>query len=365
MSRGLHARRLRRLRAAVGARGPAVLVTHLPNVRWLTGFSGSAGRVLAAPGAAIFFTDSRYAAQARGEVRGARTKVYAAGPVDAVAAACRRLRLRRLAIEAEHITVAARDDLAGALPGLRLLPLRETVERLREVKDGGELALVRRAVAAARAAFLAVAPNLEGRTEREAARALEEALRDAGADGPSFPPIVASGPNGALPHASPGRRRIRRGDAVVMDLGAVVGGYCSDVTRTVCVGDWDARTRQVYAAVLAAQRAAIAAVAPGVPLREVDAAGRRVLEDAGFGRRFTHGMGHGVGLEVHERPALSPRSRGVLLEGMVVTVEPGVYLEGCCGVRIEDMIRVTSSGREVMSRGVPKPAEPWRPGVWS
>jgi Xaa-Pro aminopeptidase len=354
-----------RLRAALGPRGPALLVTRPSNLRWLCGFTGSAGRALVARHRAVFLTDSRYAVQARREVRGLRRQVHAGAMVEAVAAAFAPLGLRRLGFEADHLTVAARDDLSGALPGVRLVPTRGIIEGLRASKDQGEIAALRGAVAAARRAFARVAGRLRGRTEIEVARDLEREVRRAGADGVSFPVIVASGPNGALPHAAPGRRRIRSGDAVVIDFGAVRGGYRSDVTRTVCVGKWDERVRKVYRTVLAAQRAAIDAVRPGVQAREVDAAGRRVIESAGLGKHFGHAIGHGVGLEVHELPVISARSGAKLLPGMVLTIEPGVYLEGCCGVRIEDMILVTSSGREVLSRGIPKSEEPWRGGAQS
>lgn len=354
-----HAARARRLRGALGRRGPAaMLVTHLPNIRWLCGFSGSAGRLLLLPRETVFLTDFRYRAQASREVRAARRIVHPGSPTEAVAAAVKKGRLRRLGFEAEHTTVAAHADLAAALPGVELVPLRGSVEGLRAVKDAGEVAAVRRSLEIARAALHRATRRLAGRSERGVADDLARAVREEGGEGEAFPSIVASGPNAALPHATPSDRVIRRGETVVVDFGVKSEGYCSDVTRTLIAGKWDEKTKMIYSIVLAAQNAAIAAIKPGVPAKEVDAAAREVIETAGYGAAFGHGTGHGVGLEVHENPSISARSGDVLQPGMLVTVEPGIYLEDFGGVRIEDMVLVTRSGNEVLSREVPKVLEP-------
>lgn len=347
--------RLSRLRSALGRRGPsAILVTNLPNVRWLCGFTGSSGSVLVGAREAVFFTDFRYREQARREVRGARVRECVSGAIDELAAAVRRARVGRLGIESERMTVAFHADLAAALPRVELVALRGTVERLRAVKDAREVAAIRSALGVSGRALASAARGLVGRSEIAVKERIESAIRREGGDEAAFPTIVASGPRGALPHGLPGKRRIGGGDLVVIDFGVRLRGYCCDITRTFSPTKWGSVSRQIYSVVLAAQRAAIEKVGPGVKASDVDAAARDVIERAGFGEQFGHGTGHGVGLEVHELPSLSPRSGEILEPGMVVTVEPGIYLENFGGVRIEDMVLVTRTGREVMSRRVPK-----------
>lgn len=351
----LHAGRVARLRAALGREGPAaVLVTHLPNVRWLCGFTGSAGWLLVLPRETVFFTDFRYRVQSAREVRGASRVEYTGGALQAIAARVRRARVARLGFEAERMTVAVHADLRKAVSGVRLVPLRGTVETLRAVKDRGEIAAIRGALAIAGRALASSVRRLRGRTELEVAEMLRVAIRREGGEEESFPTIVAAGLRGAQPHATPTHSKIGGGDLVVIDHGARFKGYCSDITRTYSPLKWDGKAKEIYRVVLAAQRAAIAAIRPGARGSEVDAAARGVIERAGYGKCFGHGTGHGVGLEVHEKPVLSPKSGDVLAPGMVVTVEPGIYLEKYGGVRIEDMILVTRDGAEVMSRAVPK-----------
>jgi Xaa-Pro aminopeptidase len=348
-----------RLRQALGRTGPrAFLAAHPPNVRWLCGFSGSAGALLVTPREAVFLTDFRYRLQAAKEVGGARLVEYPGGAVEAIAREARRARVRRMGFEADHLTVAMHADLAAALPGIELVPLKGTVESLRAVKDAAEILAIRRALASAEKAFRSIAGRLVGRPERQVADELRSALRDAGADGEAFPSIIGSGPNGALPHATPTRRKIGSRDLVVIDFGALREGYACDLTRTVLSGKWDEKSRMIYKTVLAAQIAAIGAVRPGVRCSTVDAAARAVIEEAGYGDAFGHSTGHGVGLEVHERPTISSRSGDILAPGMVFTVEPGIYLPHFGGVRIEDMVLVTRSGCEVLSRRVPKTLDP-------
>lgn len=331
-----------------------LVVSSLPNVRWLCGFTGSAGSLLVTARDAVFLTDFRYRIQARREVAGARVVECPARPLDALAAEVKRARVRTLGIEADHLTVAAHADLLAAIPGVALAPLKGVVEQARAVKDPTEVAAVRRALATSHRAFLATTRRLTGRRERDVADALGAAMRRAGAEGEAFPTIIAAGPRAALPHAVPTERRIRGGDLVIMDFGARRDGYCSDLTRTLLPGRGTAERRRLYRLVLEAQLAALAAVRPGIPASAVDEAARSVIERAGFGKEFGHGTGHGVGLEVHEKPSISHRSGEILQPGMVFTVEPGIYLKDFGGVRIEDMVLVCQTGSEVLSRHVPK-----------
>ncbi len=352
---GPHPGRLARLRAALKRRGlSAALITHLPNVRWLCGFSGSAGSLLVSARDAVFFSDFRYRTQSRREVRGARLFEYTGGSVSAVAAAVRHARVARLGFESERMTVAAHGDLAAALPGLELVALRGTVEGLRAVKDAGELTLIRRALAIAGRALAGSTRRLVGKSEVAVASALQAGIRAEGGDEESFQTIVASGPRAALPHGLPTSRVIGGGELVVIDFGVRLGGYCSDVTRAYSPVKWEKKSSEIYRIVLAAQHAALALIGPGVKGSDVDAAAREVIERAGHGKHFGHGTGHGVGLEVHEMPVLSQRSGDILQPGMVVTIEPGIYLEKFGGVRIEDMVLVTETGREILSSRIPK-----------
>ncbi|HWR98170.1 MAG TPA: Xaa-Pro peptidase family protein [Candidatus Methanoperedens sp.] len=354
----LHAGRVARLRSALGRRGPpGVLVTHLPNVRWLCGFTGSAGLLLVLPREAVFFTDFRYRVQSAREVRGAARVEYTGGALEPIAPRVRRARIGRLGFEADRMTVSTHAELKAALPGVELVPLRQTVEALRAVKDRGEVAAIRQALSIAGRALAPISRGLLGRTELDVAERLRVAIRREGGEQESFPTIVASGPEAAQPHAIPTSRRISGGDLVVIDYGVRIDGYCSDVTRTYSPGKWEARSKEMYQVVLAAQRAAIAAIRPGARGSDVDAAARGVIERAGHGKCFGHGTGHGVGLEVHEKPVLSPKSGDILAPGMVMTVEPGIYVRNYGGVRIEDMLLVTRDGAEVLSRAVPKPLD--------
>jgi Xaa-Pro aminopeptidase len=345
------------MRASLRKDGLAgLLVTSLPSVRYLTGFSGSAGALLVDRRGATFITDFRYRLQAAKEVKSCRF-VEQAGPLaETVAKVMRRRSDGPLAFESSHLTVALHRQLARALPGVKLLPTEGRVEALRAVKDRGEIALLRRAIRVAGASYLSAARLLAGRREGDVARAIEVAMGRLGADGIAFSPIVAAGKRAALPHAIPGKAKIGKKDLVILDFGANCAGYHSDISRTRLPGGGSVRARSLYRIVAEAQRRAIAAVAPGVRARDVDAAAREVIAQAGYGDCFGHGTGHGVGLEVHERPSISPRSGEVLAPGMVFTVEPGIYVEDFGGVRIEDMVLVTESGCEIMSRSIRREA---------
>ena len=317
-----------------------------PNLRWLTGFSGTSGAALVGPETATFITDFRYADRAREELDGLELSQAERQLVPAVV----KLLSGRVGFDDAHTSVKVFDGLTEQLDGsVELVPTAGLVERLRRRKDEDELEKIREA---ARLADLAVERALEGglagRTEREVAAANAAAIRELGSE-PSFPAIVAGGPNGARPHATPSDRVIGEGELVVFDSGAVHEGYCSDGTRTFAAGEPDAEAREVYELVLRAQQAGLEAVLPGAVGKDVDAAARDLIAAAGHGGDFGHGLGHGVGIEVHEAPRLGQRSDDVLEAGNVVTVEPGVYIAGRVGVRIEDFGVVTDDGYENFS----------------
>lgn len=332
----------------------ALVVTRLPNVRYLTGFTGSNGQLVLGREGAVFLTDGRYEAQAGHEVPDLERRTYRDEAAVHLARACADLGARRVGFEREGLTYGGWQRLAEAASPAELVPTERLVEDLRRVKDPDELARIERAQEAAEAAFEEVVLGglREGMTERELALALEVAMRRAGAEDRGFEPIVAFGEQAAEPHHEPTDRGLARGDVVKVDMGAVRGGYRSDMTRTIAFGEPPARLRELHALVAAAQAAGIAAVRPGIPVREVDHAARSVIEEAGLGEAFPHGLGHGVGLEIHEIPFLradAPEGETVP-EGAVVTIEPGVYLPGLGGVRIEDMVEVTASGARVIGR---------------
>jgi Xaa-Pro aminopeptidase len=330
----------------------ALLVTHLPNVRYLTGFTGSNGQLVLGRSSSILLIDGRYAEQAAHESPDLERRTCLDGYVgDALEAA--RGSGRRIGFEPEAVSFGEWERLRAAAEDLELLPTTGTIERLREVKDHQERALIAAAQETADSAFeeIVLGGGLrEGVTERETAVALEVAMRRAGADAVAFGSIVAFGANTAEPHHRPSDRELRPGDLVKLDFGAEVAGYRSDMTRTIGFGPPGSRQRELYEVVAAAQAAGVAAVGDGVVASDVDAAARTIIEDAGLGDAFSHPVGHGVGLEIHESPIMRASSRTVLRAGAVVTVEPGVYLPGVGGVRIEDMVEVTAEGRRVIPR---------------
>jgi Xaa-Pro aminopeptidase len=317
------------------------------NVRYLAGFESTNAALLVEPDRAVLFSDFRYAERAR-EVEGVEfeeTKRYMYSDLPA-------LLPPRVVFEADAMTYANYDQLRRG--GLELEPRRGLVESLRSVKEPEELDLIRQATEVTNKAYeLLVEEQFSGRTEKELAWRMEELFHDCGADGIAFPVDIAAGPTAASPHAVPGERVVQEGDLVLVDAGAVVDGYCSDCTRTYAVGDVSHSLREVYELVREAQQAGLDAVRPGVSGRDADAAARAVIADAGYGENFGHGLGHGLGLLVHEAPALRPESDEVLAAGHVVTVEPGIYLSGVAGVRIEDLVVVTDDGAEVLT-SIPK-----------
>jgi Xaa-Pro aminopeptidase len=348
------ARQKQLLQSAEVVKSDIFLATHLPNVSYLCGFTGSSGVLALAPSGSVFFTDGRYSEQARAEVKGARVVIARKSSLAAAADWLRqRTGRKRLVagIESEHLTLASRTLFMRQLSGrVRLRNTAGVVERLRMVKDEEELERMRAAAKLGDSLFKVALPLVRpGTAETTLAAEMEYAARRGGAEGMSFSTIVAAGPRSALPHARASASRVPRRGFVLFDFGVILAGYCSDMTRTVCVGRPTAEERRLYQAVLEAQLAAISAIRPGVAVGEVDRAARRVLRGAGLARYFTHSTGHGVGLEIHEPPRVAAGQQERLQPGMVITVEPGVYLARRGGVRIEDMVAVTRSGYEVLT----------------
>jgi Xaa-Pro aminopeptidase len=347
------------MQAAAGPGADALLVTHLPDVRYLSGFTGSSGAVALRRGRAALFTDGRYRTQAQEECKGLRVVVQKGSPAVLAAEWLVAGGARRCAFDASQTSVAALDTWRKALPSkLRrsfFLSTESLVARLREAKDTDEVAKMRRAAALGCRLFEGVLEHiLAGATEMQVAAQLEFAARLAGAEAMSFATIVASGSRSALPHGRATSAKLPKRGFVTLDFGVLLDGYCSDMTRTVHLGKASQRERDVYHSVLEAQQAAVAAIAPGVSCGDVDEAARSVLRKAKLGSSFTHSTGHGVGLEIHEGPRIAAGQKQLLEPGMVVTVEPGVYLPGEFGVRIEDMVLVTAKGREVLTAASPK-----------
>ncbi|MFM8267778.1 MAG: M24 family metallopeptidase [Ilumatobacteraceae bacterium] len=338
--------RVRRRCAHLGG----LVVSDASNIRWLTGFTGSSGVLVVAHDQVVLVTDGRYGLQATEQIAraGVDCTVAVASSVPAMldefAARCRAID-GPLGFEADHVSVTVHEQWRSAI-GRELVAVRGVVEEERRTKDATEVALIARAAAIADAALGEIGPSIvAGVTEAQLRNRLELRMREMGASGPSYDTIVAAGPhNSALPHHRPTDYVLRDGDTVVIDVGALVEGYHSDMTRSFVVGGASAHQREMYDLVLESQRAGLAAVRPGAPAAAIDAACRGVLEAAGVGEWFSHGTGHGVGLLIHEEPFLGRTSSAVLREGDVVTVEPGVYREGFGGIRIEDLVLVTDVG---------------------
>jgi len=345
----LSAARADRVQAALRERElDAMLVTHLVNVRWLTGFTGTnAVAVVGVDGARTFLTDFRYVERAEAEVDGFDRE---RGGRDLLGDAAKEL-TGRVGFEDAHLPVRTWERLRESVAdGVELVGTGSMLEDLRAVKEPAELDAIRAAAQLADEIVNAVVvdPGLAGRTERDVSRAIQRELRERDAE-PSFPPIIAAAEHGALPHAEPRDVEIPRDTLVVVDFGALLDGYCSDCTRTFATGDIADGAREVYELVERAQAASLDAVRPGAECKAVDAVARTMITEAGHGEHFGHGLGHGVGLEVHEEPRLTANAEGELVPGNVVSVEPGVYLAGDVGVRIEDLVAVTPDGYEVFS----------------
>ena len=360
----MHAERIARVAASLSTPAlDALIVTHPVNLRYLTGLHASAGTVVVFPGRVAFIVDSRYvtAAQTTASTLPHATVHHAERTLDeTIATVVHEAGGRRFAIEAAHLPVARfnriRELLSEASVGGEppvLVATERIVERVRAVKDASEMAILREA--ARRLSRVALhLPELivPGRSERQVAAAIEEAMRAAGFERPAFETIVASGPNSALPHARPTGRMLADGDGVVLDFGGIYDGYCVDLTRTLHVGPVSAGFRRLFEAVQAAHTAAIGAVKSGVRAVDIDGAARRALTERGLGEAFGHGTGHGLGLEVHEEPRISPLAppEELVVAGMVFTIEPGAYVPGLGGVRIEDDVLVTEDGCDVLTK---------------
>jgi Xaa-Pro aminopeptidase len=333
----------------------ALLVSNLVNIRWLTGFTGSNAAAVLGADIRRFVTDFRYLTQVAEQIDDAWATEIDSDLLKRVAGGLPEDRPYRLGFDDAHLTVKQHAQLTELVgENVELVPAGGAVESLRAVKDAAEIDAIRAAAKVADAAFEEVmAAGIVGRTEQDVALDLEIAMRRRGAQGASFPPIVAAAEHGALPHAEPRDVPIPANTLVVVDWGAQLGGYASDCTRTVATGELDPRDRAVYDLVLQAQEAALEAVRPGPTGREVDAVARTIIDLAGHAEHFGHGLGHGVGMEVHEGPRLAKTGKDPLAAGNVVTVEPGVYVPGAVGVRIEDLVAVTADGHEVLT-AVPK-----------
>ena len=324
-----------------------LLVTNLVNVRYLTGFTGTNGACIVTPEERLFLTDFRYTERAEAEVTGFERAMIGRDMLGDLAG-----RLRgRAGFDDAHVTVRAHRKLGEKMAdGTELVAAGGLVERLRAVKDAEELRLMGEAARLADGVYGYMCERgLRGRTEREVALDLEHEMRERGAEDPSFPTILAAAENGALPHATPRDVEIPANTLVVVDMGAQVEGYCSDCTRTYATGELDSEASEVYELVRSAQEEALGAVRAGADCKAVDAVARDMIEAAGHGEHFGHGLGHGVGLEVHEEPRLAKTAEGELAAGNAVTVEPGVYLPGRIGVRIEDLVAVTDDGCEILT----------------
>jgi Xaa-Pro aminopeptidase len=343
--------RLARLREAISALElDALVVTKIENIRYLSGFTGSSAVAVVTPGSAVLVTDGRYREQAGREAAQWEMVIYSRNIMDAIAGALPET--RSVGLE-DSSTIAFRGKLAKDLNEKRIEHTDGVVERLRAIKEPGEIEAVRGAVSCARHAWETLLPMIQpGVSERQLAAGLDYRMMSSGAEKPAFDTVVASGPNSSMPHAGITDRVLQNGDLIVIDFGALADGYCCDITRTVYLGEPDPEARAVLEAVHLAWEAAFAVLAAGVPVAQVDRAARDSLAESGFAERFVHSLGHGVGLEVHEKPTLSQLSEETLEAGMVFTIEPGVYLEGSMGVRHEETVVLTEAGPEVLSRDI-------------
>jgi Xaa-Pro aminopeptidase len=334
----------------------AILISQPENRRYLSGFTGSAGVLLISAERAVLATDFRYFEQVARESPGFELAKITGKFSEGVRDLLNEIGIERLGFESQHVTVDQLQEWARATNGVEWVPLKNAVEALRAVKDAGEVETLRQSAALTDAAFAHLLQVIKpGMTERQAAWEIEAFMRANGASKVAFDLIVAAGPNGALPHARPGDHVIQPGEPIVVDIGCVLDGYCSDLTRTFCLGQATPKYLQVWDTVLQAQEAAEAAIAAGIEGTAAHAVAHDLITQAGFGEFFGHGLGHGVGLAVHERPSASRLSEDTLAAGMSLTVEPGIYLPGEFGVRLEDLVIVGQEGVEILSTAPKSP----------
>jgi len=362
MSDRFEARRKKLLQLLRNEGLPAMLVTSETNVSYLTGFTGDSSYLILGQDLAVVISDSRYTTQLKEECPTLDAVIRKSDVTlpQASAKVLRKAKVSQLGFEGQNVTFELHQKLGAALPGVELVSMSGRIENdLRAIKDADEIRDLRLAVQfAARGHEFLRATLTPDMTERQAAHELEHAMRRFGAEGVSFTPIIAVGDRAALPHYHPGDLTMAQSPILLTDWGAQTrSGYRSDLTRVLVTGRPTSKLEKVYNVVLEAQLRAIAAIGPGVSCRDVDTAARETIANAGYGKRFGHGLGHGIGLDIHEQPRLSPTSETILQPGMVVTVEPGIYLPGWGGVRIEDDVLVTRDGHEVLSDGVPKEFE--------
>lgn len=328
----------------------AFLVTSAFNVRYLSGFTGSFGYLLITKKQAYLVTDTRYEIQSKEEIyKGFKVKIQKL-PFDHLVSILNRVKIKKLSFESMDIKFAAYERLKKLLKNIALKPQINLVEKIRERKDDTEISEIRKAINIADYGFREARKRIiEQRSEKEVAMYAEIAVKKKGADGLSFNPIVASGVRGALPHAAPSNNKIKKNELIVVDFGVTLNGYNSDQTRTFCLGKVSRKVKDIYNIVKDANLEAISKVKSGVFVKDIDNTARDFIKKKKYGRYFTHGTGHGVGLQIHEAPSLGPKSNEVLEKGMIITIEPGIYIEGICGVRIEDMVLVTDKGFEVLT----------------
>jgi len=345
--------RLKALQARLRqTKAQALLLTNPNDIRYLTGFSGEDSWALVPQQGqrVTILSDFRFQQQMEREAPHARAIIRKKGLPDEFQAELKRRRIERVGLQPGHVTLTVRKAIVRKLGARAIAEVDDGLLQQRSVKDRPEINTIRRALSIQQQAFSETAEVIEpGMSEIEVAAELEYRMRRLGAEGTSFPTIVATDANGALPHYQPAKKKLKEGSTLLIDWGARYQGYCSDLTRMLALGRMKRRIREIYQIVHQAQAAAIDALAPGRTHQEVDAAARQVIHRAGYGKQFGHGLGHGIGLDVHEQPALSPRSEGWLEAGQVVTIEPGIYLPGVGGVRIEDDVEVTARGGRVLS----------------
>ena len=328
----------------------ACLIRGMENIYYLTGFTGSEGSLLVTRGDVVLMTDFRYITYAKEVTRGI-TVVETRPQDDTLSNLCSRYGIKRLGFDAFQTTYQVYQELKETMADVELLPVGKDIEEIRACKEPEEIDIMRQALRIATEAFNVVYPTITaGRTEKEIANELDYTMRRLGADEPSFETIVASGPRAALPHARPENRAVQAGEVVIIDFGCRFGGYCTDETCTVGIGRVEGRMKEVHEVVNEARKKGIEKAQAGVPVRDLDAVVRGFIEEAGYGEFFKHGTGHGVGVAVHEAPAISGRTDGILEENMVVTIEPGIYLPNTGGVRLEDMVLIGSQGGQVLTQ---------------
>ena len=326
-----------------------VLITDLPNIYYLVGFTGSSGALLITHKKTLFFTDFRYKEQSAREIKSAETIITKDSLFEELAAHSALKSIKTLGFESQ-IAYSTYKLLKKALKGKKLVPLKDKIETMRMLKDESEINTIKKASRISEQAFRHILPLVKpGAIERDIALEFDYQVRKNGGEGVSFPTIVASGPSAALPHARTSSRKLKNGDTVVIDFGAIYNHYCSDTTRTLILGD-NPKAYKIYKIVQSAQKTAIKAIKIGIPLSKLDAVARNIIRKAGYGEYFGHSLGHGVGLNVHEAPRVSKKSKDKVIPGMVFTIEPAIYLPNLGGVRIEDMVLVTDKGIELITR---------------